>query len=46
VVTLGSGRPSTFSSSLELTRKLPAAAKVTTKPKPKSKSKKHTTRGA
>jgi hypothetical protein len=35
-VTVGSGRPATFSSSLELTRKLPAA----------SKSKQHATRGA
>jgi hypothetical protein len=35
-VTVGSGRPSTFSSPLELTRKLPTA----------SKSKQHTTRGA
>jgi hypothetical protein len=38
VVTVGSSRPSTFASSLELTRKLP--------PSVPAKSKQHTTRGA
>jgi hypothetical protein len=50
VVTVGSGRPTTFTSSLELTHKLPATTHTKAKSKPAkskpAKSKQHSTRSA